>query len=77
VITHDSKFTFRCDAGHGGEELVVEAKTLRTAITKARAKNWDVVRVRAVSGVPKHKYARTVQLCFCPGCAALVGVRFR
>lgn len=77
MITHDSKFTFDCDGGDDHPALVVEAKTERTAIAKARAKHWDVLRVRAISGVPKNKEARTVRLCFCPGCAAKVGVTWR
>jgi hypothetical protein len=77
VISHDSKFTFYCDSNHGGVPLVVEATTERTAIAKARARSWDVVRVRAVNGVPKNKIARTVRRCFCPGCAATVGVTSR
>jgi hypothetical protein len=76
-ITHDSKFTFDCDVDYGHPKLVVEAKTERTAIAKVRAKGWDVLRVRAISGVPKNKFARTVQFVCCPGCAARVGVRFR
>lgn len=77
MIYHDSKFTFACDAGYGHPKLVVEAKTERTAITKARAKGWDILRVRAVSGVPRGKVARTVRYCCCPGCASSVGVMFR
>jgi hypothetical protein len=76
-ISHDSKFTFSCDRLHRDQvTLVIDAKTERTAIAKARAANWDVLRVRAVSGVPKHKVARTVRRVFCPHCAGSVGVGF-
>lgn len=83
MIKHDSKFTFRCDGcgeWHGsnaGQELVIETRTIRAAITKARAKRWDILRVRVVSGVPRNKVARTVRRVFCPGCAWAVGVTFR
>lgn len=82
MITHDSKFTFDCDnaAGdphHGARgQLVVDAKNERTAIAKARRKGWDVLRVRAVSGV-MDKVARTVRRVYCPGCAWVVGVTRR
>lgn len=75
-ITHDSTFTFRCDLS-GDHTLTVEAKTERTAIAKARAKGWDVLRIRAVSGVPKRKVAQTVRRCFCPWCGWIAGVAVR
>lgn len=76
AITHNG-FTFQCDADYGHPKLVVEAPSERAAIEKARAKGWDVLRVRAVSGVPKDKIARTVRRCYCPGCAYEVGVGFQ
>ena len=76
MITHDSSFTIRCDV-HSDESITINAKTERTAIAKARAKGWNVLRVRAVAGVPKNKIARTVRCFFCPGCASTVGVTFR
>lgn len=75
-ISHNG-FTFTCDLAHDHEKVTIEARTERTAIEKARAKGWDILRIRAVAGVPRNKVARTVRRCFCPGCAYIVGVLFR
>lgn len=70
-------YTFSCDIDWKHPKLEVDANTERTAIAKARAKGWDVLRVRAIAGVPQNKLARTIRLVCCPGCAATVGVSFR
>jgi hypothetical protein len=75
-IKHNG-YTFSCDLNWEHDKLFVEAKTERTAIEKARARHWDVLRVRATAGVRANKVARTIRLVCCPGCAATVGVRFR
>lgn len=77
AIKHNG-YTFTCTFGADHQTLVItDAVTERTAIERARAARWDIVRVRAVSGVPKGKVARTVRLAFCPGCAFTVGVRWK
>lgn len=75
-ITHKG-YTFSCDLDYRHPKLEVEARTERTAIAKARANHWDVLRVRVVAGVPANKVAGTIRLVCCPGCADTVGVRFR
>jgi len=75
-ISHDSKFTFTCDGSCQRDQLVVDAKTERNAIAKARRANWNVLRVRA-RGVAHNKRATTVRRVLCPGCGWLVGVFFR
>ncbi|HEY4057078.1 MAG TPA: hypothetical protein VGM39_10745 [Kofleriaceae bacterium] len=76
-IKHNG-YTFSCVLGGAPHrELVVHARTERTAIEHARSEGWDVLRMRAVAGVPKNKEARTVRVVFCPGCAWYFGVRFR
>ena len=78
MISHHSTFTFFCDnGGCSAKPLVINAKTERTAISKVRRDGWDVLRVRAVSGVPRDKVATTPRRCYCPGCSASVGVFHR
>ena len=80
MISHKSEFTFYCDCGCRTEQsppLTISALTERTAIDKARAANWSVLRVRAVAGVQKHQKARTVRRIYAPGHATRVGVSFR
>jgi hypothetical protein len=74
-IKHDSKFTFECDREHGSNSrspLVVEAKTERAAIAKARRHGWDVVRIRALTGVAKDKVARLTLGGTRPGTGTLI-----
>lgn len=77
TIKHNG-YTFRCDLDPTHvEPLVIHAATERTAIDHAREKQWDIIRVRAVSGIPDHKVARTVRLVCCPGCSSTVGLRWK
>lgn len=79
MIEHNG-YTFTCamdtyPSTHA--KFVIKAHTERTAIAHAREADWDILRVRAVAGVPKEKIARTVRLAFCPGCAHRFGVCYR
>lgn len=74
MIEHKG-YTFICTRSGDHPKLEVQANTERTAIQKARAKHWDVVRVRIVSGLQKPWVARTVRVDFCPGCAWDFGAR--
>lgn len=77
AIKHNG-YTFTCAQDDRHPSLVVsDARTERTAIERARAKHWDIVRLRVVSGLAADRVARTVRLAFCPGCVWGFGVRSR